>query len=57
MPEAGPQTQEPSPGSLNQLFNAEPITNPDGTPKYPANRESLGYKLFDWMQQPTPYGQ
>lgn len=51
---AGP---EPQPGSLRQLFNAEPVKNPDGTPKYPANKESLGYKLFDWMQQPTPYGQ
>lgn len=52
-----PSVKPPTPGSLQDLFQSEPETNPDGSPKYPMNRNSLGYKAFEWLKSPTPYGQ
>lgn len=43
--------------STGQRLLSEPAKNPDGTPKHPVNKGSLGYKAYDWLKNTTvPYG-
>jgi len=45
------------PGSMGSIFNSEPLMNPDGTPKFPANKDAGLYKLGRFLNTPVPYGQ
>lgn len=58
-PQATParQMDTAQPGSLKSLFEPNVILNPDGTPKYPANEDSVLFKMKDWLTKPVPYGQ
>lgn len=43
--------------SAGQRLLSEPVKNPDGTPKHPVNKDSLGYKAYDWLKNTAvPYG-
>ena len=42
----------PGYGQQRGLFDP-PIQNPDGSPAHPMNRESLGFKAFEWLKSPS----
>jgi hypothetical protein len=53
-----PSGAVPAQGGASNLFNSEPLKNPDGSLKFPMDKESLGYRGFDWLKNKrVPYGQ
>ena len=48
-----PGSSLPAQGSDRNLFGHDMIRNPDGTPKFPMNREAPAVKAWDWFTGPS----